>query len=81
MTAAIVGAAVGAAAVVLSDKDKRERLKQKAQDMLTKGEQKLGEVKMKTDSAKETAKEKLADNMRKGANKLEKTGTRQTREM
>lgn len=43
VTAAIVGAAVGASAVVLSDKKKRQAIVKKADELVREGEEKLEE--------------------------------------
>jgi gas vesicle protein len=69
--AAMVGAAVGAAAVILSDKDKRERLKTKYNELMQKGEKSVNRTKEVVDDAKEEGKKKVASELKKAQQKLE----------
>jgi gas vesicle protein len=68
--AALVGAAVGAAAVALSDKKTRERLKKKGHDLLEQGEKKLDEAKVKLDEAKVKGQDRLSKSLGDASNKV-----------
>lgn len=70
LTAAVVGAAVGAAAVILSDKDKRERLMQKAGDLVKSGQSQINQIKEKVDVAKDRGQDKLAESLETASKKI-----------
>ncbi len=74
LKAAVAGAAIGAAAVILSDKEKRKKLKKeadkatkKAKEMINKGNRELEKVKTKTDKEIENKKQRLAKKVEKAA--------------
>lgn len=69
-TAAILGVVAGAAAVFLSDRGNREKLKTKARELMEKSEEKVEETKLKVDEAKEKSRQKLADTLGNASNKL-----------
>jgi gas vesicle protein len=77
LTAAAVGAAVGAAAVLLSDKKTRGRLKEEAekaklklQEVLYTGEAKLNEAKNKAEKEVQKGKLKLAKKLSDASGKV-----------
>ena len=74
-TTAVVGAAVGAAAVALSKKENREKIRSKAQEIMNKGGKSLKTVQEKIDEAKEESKLKLADTLEKASDKIKKDKT------
>jgi gas vesicle protein len=75
LTAAVIGAAVGAAAVALSDKNKREKLRQKANMLMDKSKEQLDVAKQKVDQAKEQGRDKLADSLNEASKSVRKTKT------
>ena len=71
--AALVGAAVGAVAVVMSDRKTRAKVKSRVKTLMEEGDEKLEEVREKVDSAKVVGKKKLAKELERTSRKL-KTG-------
>jgi len=71
MTAAAIGAAVGAAAAVLSDRTKRETLKNKAIEVMNKGEKRIAEAQGKLQSKKKQSKKELLKNLRNTIDELD----------
>lgn len=61
ISALLVGAAMGAAAVFLSDKKNRDKIKSKAKRFLDEARQKLEEFEEQTTKIKEKAVDKLED--------------------
>ncbi|GEM_PF-3514187 len=57
--AAIIGAAVGAGAVILSDKHNRQKIKSEFDKAMDKGEKTLNQVRAKVDSARDDSQKKL----------------------
>lgn len=64
LAAAAIGAAVGAAAVILSDKDKRQRIRSKI-------DQEKGRVELKAKDIKEKGRSRIVESLEAAKNKLE----------
>lgn len=70
--AAIAGAAVGAAAVILSSKKNRDDIKEKLSQFAAQGEEKFQTMQEKVEDAKESSKKKLANKLGEAKDRLEK---------
>jgi gas vesicle protein len=73
LTAALVGAAVGAVAVALSSRETREKLAAKLNEMSEKAHEGIDEAKMKADDLKRTGKAKVARELEKARDRLTET--------
>ncbi|KKS21230.1 MAG: hypothetical protein UU77_C0006G0017 [candidate division WWE3 bacterium GW2011_GWC1_41_7] len=65
LLSALFGAAIGAAAVYLSDRKNREKVKTKWEELKDQGSEKIEEIKDKVDKTKNKAEEEL-DEMKRG---------------
>lgn len=70
LAAAVVGAAVGAAAVALSDPDNRKKLGKKAQELQKTGGEKLKDLDKATQSLRSQARGALQKGLSKASKKL-----------
>lgn len=75
LVAAAAGAAIGAAAVALSDKKTRDKIKNKTLEGREKGGAAMEEAKKRAKEAKDKGKEKLVEGLEKAKNKLEEPET------
>ena len=73
LAAAVVGAAVGAAAVVLSDPKKRKQIKDKAQQLKEKGSKEFEKARQKLEEAEEKGKRRLTQELDKVTSKVKKS--------
>lgn len=71
-TAVLLGAIAGAAAVLLYNKDTREKLKLKAKYLMEKGEKTVEEAKTRVDEARDRSREKLAKSLDSASERLKK---------
>jgi uncharacterized membrane protein YgaE (UPF0421/DUF939 family) len=71
MKAAVIGAAVGALMVALADKDKREKIIDKVDEVKTKGGKVLKETRSKVNKKKAESQKQLADRLREVADSME----------
>lgn len=76
VTALVTGAVVGAAAVILSKKENRQRISRKFNDVLEMGENKMNDVQESIDDLKEKGKKTLANGVDRVSEKLEETETK-----
>jgi gas vesicle protein len=71
VTALVTGAVIGAAAVVLSKKENRQKISRKFSDFLEMGENKMNDVQDSIQDLKEKGKKTLANGVDKVSEKLE----------
>lgn len=78
LVAAAIGAAIGATAVILSEKDKRDKIKAKIQDGRNLAEERIKEASQKAGEMKEKARDEATSTLEKAKSKLENDKTRST---
>ncbi len=71
VTAGIAGAALGAAAVLLSNKDNRDKIKEKFNDVKQTGEDKLNMAKTKLEEVGQQGREKVSEALGQAQEKME----------
>jgi gas vesicle protein len=71
LKAALIGAVVGAAAVILSNPDSRKKVKDKLSEWMEKGQDKLEQAQEKAGDLKDEGKRKVARGLEKARRKLE----------
>lgn len=73
VTALVTGAVIGAAAVVLSKKENRQKISRKFNDILEMGEDKMNDIEDTIDDLKDKGKKTLANGVERVSEKLEET--------
>jgi gas vesicle protein len=70
--AALVGAAVGAAAVIFAKKENRDKVTQAFEDVKTNGEKKLKEIGSKAEEVAEEGREKLSETLEEAKDRVDR---------
>lgn len=71
LAALLVGMVIGAAAVVLSNREMREEVIKRLQELRKKGERKLGEAEKKAEEARARGRKKVAEELEKTKKEIE----------